>query len=120
LVVPIISRVWQKRHNKKKEALRQEKYTNYVHEREKDITDKMEEEKFILMENNQPNEKCFEIIMKRQTSLWERKISHDDFLTLRIGMGDIKASLQVDYEKEKFSLVDDNLKNLLYSVAGSE
>lgn len=120
LVVPIISRVWQKRHNKKKEALRQEKYTNYVHEREKDITDKMEEEKFILMENNQPNEKCFEIIMKRQTSLWERKISHDDFLTLRIGMGDIKASVQVDYEKEKFSLVDDNLKNLLYSVAGSE
>ena len=120
LLVPIISRVWQKRHNKKKEALRQEKYTNYVHEREKDIKDKMEEEKFILLENNQTNEKCFEIIMKRQTSLWERKISHDDFLKLRIGIGDIKASIEIDYEKERFSLVDDNLKNLLYSVAGSE
>ncbi len=120
LLIPIISRVWQKNSNKKKEKLRQEKYTNYVHEREQAIINKMEEEKFILLENNRTNEKCFDTILKRQNNLWERKITHDDFLTLRIGIGDIKANVEVDYEKERFTLVDDNLKNLLYEVAGSE
>ncbi len=119
-VVPIISRVWQKKHNKKKEKLRQEKYTEYVHERDKDIKDKLEEQKFILVENNQTNEKCYEIISNRQNTLWERKLDHDDFLNLRIGIGDIKASVKIEYEKERFTLVDDNLKKLLYDVAGSE
>ena len=119
-VVPIISRVWQKRTNKKKEALRQEKYTNYVYERKKEIDDKMEEQKYILVENNLTNKQCFDIIMNRENNLWERKIEHDDFLNLRIGIGNIKASIEVDYEKERFTLVDDNLKHLLQDVAGSE
>ena len=119
-LVPIISRIWQKKHNQKKEKLRQEKYTNYVKEREKDINDTILEQKGILLENNQTNDKCFEIIMNRQNSLWERKITHDDFLSLRIGNGNIAAKIEVNYEKERFGLVDDNLKNLLYEVAGSD
>ena len=58
--------------------------------------------------------------MNRQNSLWERKITHDDFLSLRIGNGNIAAKIEVNYEKERFGLVDDNLKNLLYEVAGSD
>ena len=119
-VVPIISRIWQKRHNKKKEKLRQKKYKQYVKEREKAILDKMDEQKSILSENNQPNEKCFATIINRENNLWERKIDHDDFLNLRIGIGNIDAKIEVSYEKERFSLVDDNLKNLLQDVAGSE
>ncbi len=119
-IVPLITRIWQKNHNKKKEKLRQTKYTEYVHEREKDIKDKLEEQKFILVENNQTNEKCFEVIMNKQNNLWERKISHDDFLNLRVGMGDIDAKVSVEYEKERFTLVDDNLKKLLYEVAGGD
>ena len=119
-VVPVISRIWQKRSNKKKEKLRQEKYTNYVEERKKEIDDKMEEQKFILVENNLTNKQCFDIIMNKENNLWERKIDHDDFLNLRIGIGNIKAEVEVDYEKERFTLVDDNLKQLLQSIAGSE
>ena len=119
-VVPLISRIWQKKSNKKKEALRQQKYTNYVEERKKEIDDKMEEQKFILVENNLSNKQCFDIIMNRENNLWERKIEHDDFLNLRIGVGNIKASVEIDYEKERFTLVDDNLKKLLQDVAGSD
>ena len=119
-VVPLISRIWQKNHNKKKEKLRQEKYTNYVNERAKDITDKMEEQKFILLENNLSNDKCFEILINKQTNMWERKLSHDDFLNIRIGIGNIDADIEVEYEKERFTLVDDNLKNLLFQVGGDE
>ncbi len=119
-VVPLIAQIWQKRHNKKKEKLRQSKYTDYLHEREKEIEDKMQEQKFILLENNQTNDKCFEIVLNKQTNMWERKIEHDDFLKLRIGIGNIKADIEVEYEKERFTLVDDNLKQLLYKVGGDE
>ena len=119
-LVPIISKLWQKKHNQEKEKLRQEKYTNYVKEREKDINNKLEEQKYILVENNQTNEKCFDIIMNEKNNLWDRKITHDDFLNLRIGIGDIDAKVEVDYEKEKFTLVDDNLKDLLHNVGSSE
>ena len=119
-VVPLISRIWQKRSNKKKEKLRQDKYSNYVMERKKEIDDKMEEQKFILVENNLTNKQCFDIIMNRENNLWERKIDHDDFLNLRIGTGNIKAPIEIDYERERFTLVDDNLKKLLQDMAGSE
>lgn len=120
LLIPVISRIYESHRNKEKEKLRQDKYTNYLNERKTEINNKIAEQKAVLMENNLTNEKCFSMIMNRETSLWERKISHDDFLTLRIGNGDIDAKIEVNYEKEKFTLVEDNLKNLLNDIGGGE
>ncbi len=120
LIIPVITRIYEKNSRKKKEKLRQEKYTNYLNERKVEIENKIEEQKAILMENNSTNEKCFSMIMNKETTLWERKISHDDFLNVRLGEGDIDAKIEVNYEKERFTLAEDNLKSMLYSVAGSE
>ena len=120
LIIPIITRIYEKHRNKSREKLRQEKYTNYLNERKTEIDNKIVEQRAILMENNSTNEKCFSMIMNKESTLWERKIIHDDFLSVRIGDGDIDAKVEVNYEKEKFTLVDDNLKSLLYEIAGSE
>ena len=120
LIIPVITRIYEKRKRKGKEKLRQEKYTDYVNERKAEIDNKIEEQKAIILENNVTNDKCFSIIMNKETTLWERKINHDDFLTLRIGEGDIDAKVEVNYEKEKFTLVDDNLKKLMQEMAGSD
>ena len=120
LLIPLITRIYEKYKNKNKEKLRQEKYSNYLNNRMTEINNKIAEQKAILMENNTTNDKCFSVIMNKESTLWERKISHDDFLNLRIGLGDIDAKIEVNYEKEKFTLAEDNLKNLLYDVAGSE
>ena len=119
-LLPIISNRYQKHRNKKKEKLRQEKYTNYVLEREQDINETISEQKDILVENNLTNSECFSIILDKKNNLWERKIDHDDFLNLRLGTGNINAQVEIDYENEKFSLVSDNLKQKLYDVAGGE
>lgn len=120
LLIPIITRIYEKRRNKKREKLRQEKYTNYINDRKVEIENKIEEQKAIIIENNSTNQKCYDVIMNRETTLWERKIAHDDFLNLRIGIGDINAKIDVNYEKEKFTLAEDNLKNMLFEMAGSE
>ena len=120
LLIPIITRIYEKHRNKKREKLRQEKYTQYINDRKTEIDNKIEEQKAIILENNRTNDKCYEVIMNKETTLWERKIFHDDFLNIRVGIGDIDAKIIVNYEKEKFTLVEDNLKNLLFDMAGSE
>ncbi|MBR3661175.1 MAG: type VII secretion protein EssC [Bacilli bacterium] len=119
LIIPIITRVYEKHRNKKREKLRQEKYTKYIESRNTEINNKIEEQKAILVENNTTNDKCYEIITNKETALWERKIIHDDFLNLRIGIGDVDAKIEINYEKEKFTLAEDNLKQLLFDMAGS-
>ena len=120
LLIPIITRIYEKVRNKKREKLRQEKYSNYLEERKEEIAGKITEQKSILVENHATNEKCISMIMNQESTLWERKISHDDFLNLRVGIGDIDAKIEVNYEKEKFTLAEDNLKKKLYEVAGGE
>ena len=120
LLIPIITRIYEKHKNKKQEKLRQDKYSNYLDERKIEIDNKIIEQKAILIENNTTNEKCFSMIMNKESSLWERKIIHDDFLNLRVGIGDIDAKIEVNYEKERFTLVEDNLKNKLHDLGGSD
>ena len=120
LIIPIITRVYEKHRNKKKEKLRQEKYTNYIEERRVEINNKIEEQKAIITENNLNDEKCYQIIMNKEATLWERKILHDDFLNVRIGIGDVDAKIEVNYEKERFTLAEDDLKKKLFDLGGSE
>ena len=120
LLIPIITRIYEKRKNKSKEKLRQDKYSNYLDERKQEIDNKIVEQKAILVENNSTNEKCFAMIMNKENTLWERKITHDDFLSLRVGIGDIDAKIEVSYEKERFTLVEDNLKNKLHELGGGD
>ena len=120
LIIPVITRIYEKNRNKKREELRQEKYSGYIDERQKEIDNKIEEQRAIIMENNVTDEKCYQIIMNKESSLWERKILHDDFLNLRIGIGDIDAKIEVNYEKERFTLAEDDLKKKLFDLGGSE
>ncbi len=120
LLIPIITRIYEKNKNKNKEKLRQDKYSNYLDERKIEIDNKITEQKAILVENNSTNEKCFSMIMNKESTLWERKITHDDFLTIRLGIGDIDAKIEVNYEKERFTLVEDNLKKKLQELGGEK
>ena len=44
--------------------------------------------------------------------LWNRSISDDDYLRIRIGIGNVPCNINVKVPKERFSLVEDELKNL--------
>ena len=44
--------------------------------------------------------------------LWNRSISDDDFLRIRIGLGNVPCNINIKIPKERFSLIEDELKNL--------
>ena len=113
---PTLSRNYQKKQQKKKEKLRVEKYTQYIEEKKSLINSEMEKQKQALLENNITLEECSKIILGRKRNLWEREIDQDDFLSLRVGMGNADFGGTVNYPEKRFSVEDDQLQELVFSL----
>ncbi len=111
---PALSSRYQKKQMKIKEAERQEKYKDYLIKKSEEIEILMNREKQVLIENNPPISECQSIILNRQKNfLWTKEIYHPDFLTIRLGLGKIKPNIEIVHPEEHFSMVEDNLKELL-------
>ncbi|MBP3800007.1 MAG: type VII secretion protein EssC [Bacilli bacterium] len=113
---PILNKSYQKRKIRRREKERQEKYTAYIQEKKQKIASEMEKQKQALIENNITLDECSKIILNRKRNLWEREIDQSDFLNLRIGIGNLDFQGKVNYPEERFSLDDDNLQQLVFSV----
>lgn len=113
---PTLSRNYQKKQQKKKEKLRVEKYTQYIEEKKSLINSEMEKQKQALLENNITLDECSKIILGRKRNLWEREIDQDDFLSLRVGMGNADFGGTVNYPEKRFSVEDDQLQELVFSL----
>lgn len=116
---PMVSKTWQNRQKKKKEKLRQEKYKKYINNKKEYVTNAIAKQRQILLDNNLPIDRCLEIIKKRDRNLWERKIEHDDFLQVRLGLGKMEPEIELSYPEEHFTLEEDNLKDMLQDVGES-
>ena len=113
---PLLNKSYQKRRIRKREKERQEKYTQYIQEKKQKIASEMEKQKQALIENNITLDECSKIILNRKRNLWEREIDQSDFLNLRIGTGTLDFQGKVNYPEERFTLDDDNLQQLVFSV----
>ena len=51
--------------------------------------------------------------------MWERKIDQDDFLSARIGKGQIPFEANINYTREDFTMDDDDLKQLVDETISS-
>ena len=110
---PVLSKQWQKKQEKKKEKLRQERYSKYIDSKKIEITSIIAKQKQIIIENNLPIGKCKEIIELKGRNLWERKVEHDDFLEIRIGIGNREPEIDLKYPDKHFELEEDNLKQMV-------
>lgn len=116
LLWPIMQKRYQRRQRRKKEKLRQEKYTEYIEEKRKLINAEMKVQRQILIDNYVPLSVTKDIIYSKKRNLWEREIEQEDFLDLRLGMGDDELRGTVSFPEEHFSLEDDNLLQEVYKL----
>lgn len=94
-----------------KEDLRLGKYTQHIEEITKEI-EKKSKEQLAALNNADPNTaECFEIVEKISRRLWERRPSDKDFLSVRVGSGEIDFAMKINIPKDSLSLEDDELKN---------
>lgn len=116
---PSISHKFESKRRKKKEELRQLKYSQYIDKKRQTIIDTIRRQRQILAENNLSLSECQQVILKHKMNLWERKIGDEDFLTVNLGLGMLPMDINIKYPEEHFSLDDDNLREMVNKL-GSE
>lgn len=110
---PSLMRRYEKKEKKAREKLRQEKYREYLKDKQTKIETLKKRQTQILLENNLGLKECQNIILMKKRNLWERKIEHDDFLSLRLGLGNTSLAVELNAPSEHFSLSTDDLKETL-------
>ena len=117
ILFPILNNKYEKRRQKKNEEKRQKKYKEYINKKIQQIDDIMIRQKNILFNKYLSAQECAKIIADKSSRLWERRIEDDDFLKIRVGLGDIPIEADIEYPNKEFSMEDDNLVELIKIVA---
>lgn len=119
MIWPSITRKYNKQEKIKEEEKRQKKYKEYLETKKAEIDRTIKEQSNILRENYTNLEECQNIILSKKTNLWERGNDQDDFLTVRLGIGNVELNADIKYPEEKFVMEEDNLKVMIEEIVNS-
>jgi len=107
---------YQKKAEKADEENRQKRYSEYLDRMEVIIKEKHEKNRTSMMKGYPHTKECMDWIETQDRHLWERNINHPDFLTVRLGIGEIPTFNQIQVPKERFSLIDDKLAERPFEI----
>ena len=117
LIMPRLIMNYQKKRRVQKEKLRQEKYSKYIEEKEKEIKTIMDNQKFILNSNYPNLTECYtRTAAGNRSQIWLREIKDDDFLRIRLGTGTQAARVRINGIEKHFRLKEDNLENKVIDI----
>lgn len=116
---PVLTKRYEKKQKIKEEKKRQKKYLEYLNEMSDTIRRTAHNQSEILNENLISQEECAQRIVMRKNDLWERTVSHSDFMKLRIGIGNSPMDAEIKYPEKRFTMEDDSLQNAMLSLAES-
>ena len=110
LLWPTVTRMFNKKLKEKRKKELLEKYNIYLMEKRKELTDEYKLQKDILIENLIPVEQCVKIIEAGNINFWDKRTEQNDFLEVRLGLGDQKLAVEVGFPKEGFTIEEDALR----------
>ncbi len=107
---PTLTRKFNNKRIRKREKKRQEKYMAYLQQKKKELDIIKTNQKNTILNNHPAANECLNIIERKSKELWQRSIDHEDFLSIRLGIGTVPTKLNIDIPKEQFSIEnEDNL-----------
>lgn len=106
VLIPVLNRHYSGKIKKLNEKDTIEKYKKYIENKMKSIDKLLKHNRSILYETYVTPEECMDIIVNNKQRLWERQISDEDFLTLRLGIGDVPSNLKINYTLDE--MADEN------------
>ena len=103
-----INRKKQKADMARMKDLRLSKYGEYLDKKSDEIK-KAYEHAITSLNDNYPDASVCVSYDENSADLWDRNISHEDFLVHRLGKGNIPFEMDIDVPRQRFSLYDDDL-----------
>lgn len=116
LLWPSLIKKYEKNQIIKNEKKRQQKYREYIDSKRSKINMLIKMQAQVLRDNYLSPKECSEIILNKKSTLWNREIKDDDFLSLRVGMGTRPLDVDINYREEDFMMEDDDLKTLAFEL----
>lgn len=114
---PVLTKKFEKKNRIRLERKRQDRYRAYLTEIRDEISKASRNQTEILIENNVSLTDCENIIMIPERNLWERAIGQDDFLELRVGIGDVPLVANLAFPERGFTIDEDILQDDLQALA---
>ena len=116
---PVIMKNYDKKKKILNEKERQEKYSNYIEGKRKEIQNEVQRQQSILISAFPTTLECYNSVVSEKGRLWERRKDDDDFLKINLGTGNQDMKIDIKYPEEHFSMIEDNLKDAVNKL-GSE
>lgn len=104
----LVSISHQKKEERENELHRFEAYGRYLQQKSDEVKVKYENNAKAMREMYESTESCMEYITNT-AKLWNRNTRHLDFLSPRLGIGNIPFQVPIACAPKKFSLVEDSL-----------
>ena len=118
-LLPKLMKMYNNYRNKKSDELRAKKYTEYLERKRAEINKILNYQKQSLYDNNPSSKECYDFVVGLKNRLWEKEITDFDFLTIRVGLGNINSSIEIDAPEQKFTLDEDELIDKAIQLAES-
>lgn len=114
LMWPLIMKLWNKKFHKDKESRRQRTYKEYLSRLDGEITREAVRQEEILRNNDVNLSVRMDRILAAAPQMWERTPKHSDFLSLRLGYGNLPMKVSIRYPERRFAAEQDNLTERMY------
>ncbi len=117
LIFPRLTANYNKKQAAKREELRQTKYTQYLNEKLQEIQNTIKRQEQAMNDNYPSIAECSQMVLEKNKSnvnFWSRSVKDDDFVTVRLGVGNGIAKIDVSAPEKHFRLDDDNLLENVY------
>lgn len=108
----IFSYVDERKNSGKDEKERKAKYLEYIKEKEQQIAEYRQEEVELLNISAPKMNETLNTVFSFGRAIFERKPTDDDFLSVRIGTGNVKAIRKINYKKPEIKNTDDVLAEI--------
>ena len=109
VILPIIIDRYNKRRTKKKEDNRKKVYREYLQSIRTQIKNELDKETRILNQSYFDSQQLKDIISKMSNKIWSREITDNDFLDIRLGLGDKKSAIKLNFSKLAYDIEKDVL-----------
>ena len=97
-----------KKYNKAKKE-REKKYSQFIADTRSELMISREQQIKSMREMNPDPVECIQRMIKVDNKLWERTPAHQDFLSVRVGIGSAPLNIKINYTKQAIDMENDPL-----------
>lgn len=108
-VWPFIERLYEKLSDKILEKRRQSIYKKYLKEKESIFENIESKQKAALVERYLSLQECQQAIINKSSNLFSRGYDNENFLSVRLGIGNVDLNAEVSFSRAEYDEVKDNL-----------